>query len=161
MGKLIYSTVSKKPEDRPLIDKVLIFIVIEKVKHDFIGGHEKSMEREPSRTRTREKQQDSRIRDLESKIRDHQYTINEQEVQIRAQEEKIRNQADQIRDLKDTIEDTLQQNATLKREIKKHSDVKKAKVTHGKEFDKRDFVEPPVLKHTEGGTKPKVIIKHY
>ena len=121
------------------------------------------MEREPTRTRTREKQQDNRIRDLESKIRDHQYTINDQEVQIREREEKIRNQADQIRNLKDTIEDTLQQNATLKREIKKHSDIKKAKGTPGKEIDKRALVEPPVLKHTEGGAKPKVninIIKH-
>ena len=156
MGKLIYSTVSKKPEDRPLIDKVVILIVEESVRHDFIGGHEKSMEREPSRTKTREKQHDSRIKDLEAKIRDHQYTINDQEVQIRAQEEKIRSQAEQIRNLEDTIEDTLQQNATLKREIKKHSDIKKAKGTPGKEFDKKPFVEPPVLKHTEGGAKPKV-----
>ena len=135
MGKLVYSMVSKIPEDRPLIDKVLIEIVEEKVRHDLTGGLEDSMERELSGTKTWQLEQENRIRDLEATISDQKATI---------------------RDQQDTIEDILQQNIKLQEKLRKHRDIRKTTVRPKKSTDNRDLKKPSVSKQAEGGAKPKV-----
>ena len=131
MGRLIYSMVRWKPDERSLIDKVLIRIVEEKVRHDFTGGNKESVEREISDT-TWAREQENRISDLEAKI-------NDQEATISAKEDKIRN-------LEHTIEDILQQNAVLRQKINKHksSEINGAKI---KQFSPRKAV---------GGSMPEV-----
>ena len=76
MGRLIYSMVRSKPDERSLIDKVLVRIVEEKVRHDFTGGNKESVEREISDTRTWAREQENRISFLEAKINDQEAAIS-------------------------------------------------------------------------------------
>ena len=153
MGKLVYSMVTKRPGDRPLIDKVLIGIVEEKIRHDITKGQVDSMERDHSGTETLQMKQGNRIRDLEEKISDQEATINNKE-------DKIRDLEDTIRHQQDNIENILRQNAKLLEELNKHTDIIKAKDRSGKETtNKRDLTEPIVSQPVEVGAKPKVSVK--
>ena len=166
MGRFVYSMVRRKPEERPLMDQVLIGIVEEKVRHDFIGGQEESKERDLFKMGTWKEHQD-KIRDLEAKINDQEAKINSQEHQMNNQEAIINNKEDLIRDQEDTIshqrniiEDILQQNAKLQEELNKYSENKKPKGIPKKETkEQEDLKEPSVSKQDECLAKPTVRLK--
>ena len=144
MGRLVYSMIRVEPDDRLVMDKVLIGIAEERLRNSLNDG---MVEKEQSIMKCGSQEQENRSKCLEA-------ALNNQQDTIRTHEDTIKKQLDTIREQKEAMAELINQNATLEEELKKYKDMKSAKNKDAGE--RKDRKGPSKQTQAVGGARLKV-----